>query len=141
MRTRIVIRVAAVTMIVAGLSFMMATSFVLHGFGVGRTPVAGSSDAISMAFWQSSSFARIFGVALLCLGAMLLWCGQMLTETQQLSATRMLAICMGFVAILAAAQQTAIWNTSLGWVAVAIPAMMAVGFASCVRVRAEDRAA
>jgi uncharacterized membrane protein len=119
----------------------MATSFVLHGFGVGRTPVAGSSDAISMTYWQSSSFARMFGVTLLCLGAMLLWCGQKLTEAQQVSATRMLAVCMGFIAILAAAQQTAIWNTSMGWVAVAIPAMMAVGFASCARMPVENRAA
>jgi uncharacterized membrane protein len=141
MRTRIVIRVAAVTVILAGLSFLMATSFVLHGFGVGRTPVAGSSDAISMTYWQSSSFARMFGVTLLCLGAMLLWCGQKLTEAQQVSATRMLAVCMGFIAILAAAQQTAIWNTSMGWVAVAIPAMMAVGFASCARMPVENRAA
>jgi hypothetical protein len=139
MRTRMVLRAAGVTAILAGLSFSLATGFVLRGFGLIRT--AATTDTISMAFWQSFSFARMFGVALLSLGVMLIWCGQMLTESQQVSATRMLAVCMGFVAILAAAQQTAIWNTPLGWVAVAIPAMMSIGFGSCVRLRAENRAA
>jgi hypothetical protein len=71
--------------------------------------------SVSMAFWFQLAFMRLFGTALIGLGAILLWCHSHLTESQHSSLVKVLGVVLGALALMAVGQQIAIWNSNAGW--------------------------
>lgn len=117
MTPRNVIRFGGGALCVVGMVLLIATGSVASALGaLGRDAVAGASDPTSMAFWFQLAFMRLFGTALIGLGAILLWCHSHLADAQHSSLVRVLSVVLGALALMTVGQQIAIWNSIAGWV-------------------------
>lgn len=83
-------------------------------FGVPASPVPDPAIAESMGWWRLASFVRLFGMGLLAVGA-LLWVVRRSLESigpRRFAAT--MSVIGVLTALLALAQQVAIWETAAG---------------------------
>lgn len=122
-----------------GAVLLVATGAVADSLGALRASLgAGASDPSSVAFWFQLSFMRLFAVAIIGLGAILLWCRTHLTDLQQRSLARVLTVALGALALMAVGQQIAIWNASTGWV---LAATLMLAAAACAPMAMRARRA
>jgi hypothetical protein len=116
MVSKSLMKILAMAILVAGIVLLVATARIASALGaIGDGAQAGGSDPASMAFWFQLSFVRLFATALLGLSAILLWSASQLSVLQQRSLALVLAGVMGGLALMAVAQQVAIWNSNAGW--------------------------
>ena len=117
MTPRIVIRCGGAALCILGLVLLFATGSVAMMLGAaGRDAVAGSTDPASMVFWFQLAFMRLFGTALIGLGAIVLWCHSHVSGVQHRSLVKVLGVVLAALALMAVSQQVAIWNSNAGWV-------------------------
>lgn len=116
MTPRNAIRFAATTLCAVGMVLLMATGAVASALGVpGGDAVAAANDPTSIAFWIQLAFMRLFGTALIGLGAILLWCQSHVSDAQHSSLVKVLGVVLGTLALMTVGQQIAIWNSHAGW--------------------------
>ncbi len=113
-----VIRVVGAALMAVGLVLLFATGAVASALGAqgGAFAVAGASDPSSLAFWFQLSFIRLFGMTLVGLGVILLWCGAHVGAEQQRSLLKLMAVSLGALAVMAVGQPIAVWTSTAGWV-------------------------
>ena len=81
-----VIQVGGAAVCLVGMMLLIATGSIASALGApGGAAIAGSSDPASVAFWFQLAFVRLFGTALIGLGAVLLWCHSHLTGVEHSS--------------------------------------------------------
>lgn len=105
---------AGLILMAAGVALAGWGPMIAPWFGVPAGPVPDPAIAESMAWWKLASFVRLFGMGLLAVGA-LLWVVRRSLESigpRRFAAT-MSAIGV-LTALLALAQQVAIWGTAAG---------------------------
>lgn len=103
--------------IAAAVFFLVAAALLLRTGQFGVAPGAvtpGAADPVSMAFWYQLSFVRLLAVAVAGMGAVALWGSDRLDSTQQRSLTVLVGAIAAALALMAAAQQWAIWNSVNG---------------------------
>ena len=114
MTTRHVFRAVSLIVAAFGALLLVETGRLALALGaVAATDPVGASP--TGAFWYQLSFMRLFGVALLGLATLSLWAASQLTEGQQRSLGRILGGVFGVLALMAVAQQVAIWGAMAGW--------------------------
>lgn len=114
MTTRHVFRAVSLIVAAFGTLLLVETGRLALALGaVAGTGTAGASP--TGAFWYQLSFMRLFGVALLGLATLCLWAASQLSEGQQRSLGQILGGVFGFLALMAVAQQVAIWGALTGW--------------------------
>jgi hypothetical protein len=84
-----------------------------------------AATAPEIAFWFQLSFMRLFGVALLGLAVLSVWAASQLTGAQQRSLGWVLGGVFAFLALMAVAQQVAIWGSVAGWALSGVLAIVA----------------
>jgi hypothetical protein len=119
------VMVNAVVCIASGIAFSLYAPLMMAFFAV--------PDALDspLSYWQVAAFARMFGVAQLGLGLLLLAVRGSLDSISQVSrqgiiSALMLANLLGV--IVAITQQSAVWQTPAGWITVAIFAAFSIAY-------------
>jgi hypothetical protein len=114
MTTRHVFRAVSLIVAAFGTVLLVQTGRLALALGaVAGTDTAGASPTV--AFWYQLSFMRLFGVTLLGLATLCLWAASQLSEGQQRSLGQILGGVFWFLALMAVAQQVAIWGALTGW--------------------------
>jgi hypothetical protein len=138
MTSRNVIRFAGAAVCVLGVILLVATGPIARALGaLAGDAVAGGTDPASLAFWFQLTFMRLFATALIGLGAILLWCQSLLANAQLGSLVRVLSVVLGGLALMALAQQIAIWNSGAGWL---LAGVLLLTTAACVVSTIHDAA-
>jgi hypothetical protein len=139
MTLRHILRVVSLVVGAFGALLLVETGRVALALGaVGSDDLSGSSAS---AFWYQLSFMRLFGVALLGLAVLSLWGASQLTATQQRSLGQTLGAVFAVLALMAVAQQVAIWGAVAGWEVAAVLGAVAVMYGLSALVHPSKRAA
>ena len=124
MTPRYILRVVSLIVGSFGAVLLVATGRVALALGaVGGNDLHGGDSA--SAFWYQLSFMRLFGVALLGLAALSLWGASQLTARQHRSLSQTLGGLFAALALMAVAQQVAIWDAVAGWEVTAVLGVVA----------------
>ena len=115
MTGRNVIRLASAVLGLLGLVLLISTGWIAAALGAVGAGAPGAVDSASMAFWFQLAFMRLFGTAIIGLGAILWWCLSHLTSDQQSSLLKVLSVALAFLALVTVVQQVAIWDSAAGW--------------------------
>ena len=100
---------------VTGLYFAAAGPAATAAFGVPGLPDPGGGPVDVPAEWRLVGFVRMFGVVLLLAGLLLWAVGRHLSPGRVRTFATKVAVGAGLAFVLAAIQQTALWNTLAGW--------------------------
>jgi hypothetical protein len=140
MTTRHVFRVVSLIVAAFGALLLVETGRLALALGaVAGTDTVGALP--TAAFWYQLSFMRLFGVALLGLATLCLWAASHLSELQQRSLGQILGGVFGFLALMAVAQQVAIWGALTGWAVAGTFAVVAAMFELSTVARVSRHAA
>ena len=121
----------AVLAVVLGLVFALGGPGLLPLYGASQIPTPSASDANAMSFWAGMAFIRMFGAALLGFGV-LLWFVRTISDVAiQRNVAGSLFVATGVMLFVALTQQTAIWNSTVGWVTVGVLILFALGYGYC----------
>jgi hypothetical protein len=140
MTTRQVWRAVSLILAAFGALLLVETGRMARALGAvpGPDPLDMSSRA---GFWYQLSFMRLFGVAVLGLALLCAWAASQLNASQQRSLGRMLGGVFALLALVAVAQQVAIWGAPAGWAVAGTFGVVAVVLGLSVGTRASGHAA
>ena len=126
MKLSILVMIQAVTCLALGIAFTLYAPLMMAFFAI--------PDALDspLAYWQVAAFARMFGVALLGFGLLLLAVRGFVDKlapnsTRGILSALLLANLLG--AIVAVTQQQSVWQTAAGWMAVLLYTVFFIGYA------------
>lgn len=128
MNARQLMTINAVLAIAAGIAFTIYAPLALAFFGIPEIP----SDNVLL-YWNTASFARLFGAALFGFG-LLLWSIRGLIVSQETGASpargilSALLFANGIGAFVAIVQQSSVWKGLAGWVMFAIFLLFVAGY-------------
>ena len=114
--------------IALGIGFMVYAPVMLALFGIPEI-----LEGNSLMYWNTASFARLFGGGLFALG-FLVWAIRPLADGSQSSPdvhrgiSFSLLLGNGALAIVALTQQASVWSVPAGWVLVGIFSLLTIGY-------------
>jgi MFS family permease len=114
-----------------GILAIVAGLFVALAWGVVLRWVANLTPDwrdVPIEIWVLGSAIRMAGAALFILGMILIAVRRVADKSTRRALTLGLFIAYSLTTLLALAQQTAIWNSSMGWVIVGVCALLAAGY-------------
>ena len=121
----------AVSLILAAFAALLLVETGRLAIALGAVAGPATSAASDAGFWYQLSFMRLFGVALLGLACLCLWAAARLSASQQRSLGQMLGGVFGLLALVAVAQQVAIWDSVAGWALAGALGLIAAMLGAC----------
>jgi uncharacterized membrane protein len=102
---------------------------ILSLYGVHIFPQTSPLTEEGQTLWAGASFSRLFGGALLGLGAVSFFARYLEAPQARRTITPGLMIATAAMTLMAAAQQVIVWQTPTGWITVAGFALLTGGYA------------
>jgi hypothetical protein len=115
MRVRSLLSLSAVLLALVGLLLVLQTGVALRTLANLPPPTVDPADPAWLAYWRTAAFARLFGVSLLAFGMVLWHMKPLVGDGAERRIGLTLGAGLGLAALIALAQQVAIFGTPAGW--------------------------
>lgn len=115
-------------LVILGLLFAGWGPMLLHLYGVALFPQSSPLTEEARMLWAGASFSRLFGAALLGLGAVSFFARYLETPQAQRVICPGLILGTAAMTLMASLQQIVVWQTPTGWITVAGFALLTVGY-------------
>jgi hypothetical protein len=120
--------VAGGVLVLIGFALAAAGPAAMPAFGVGPLPPAAGSAQGVAAEWRLVAFARLFGVGVFMVGAVLMAVGSHIGRDRTRVFAGVVAASSAVAFVVSLAQQWAIWNTTAGATVVVLFAVLALAY-------------